>query len=68
MDGTIGAEPQGSSAIKNNYIWKYEARMGVCASKNHAEPDPCVLMNTEKLRVVKQDEYHPSLVLHLMAV
>lgn len=42
--------------------------MGAHASKNHAGPDSCMLMNTEKLRAVKQDEYHPSLVQHLMAV
>ena len=42
--------------------------MGSHVSKNHAEPDFCMLMSTEKLTVVKQDEYHPSLVLHLMAM
>lgn len=41
---------------------------GVRVCKNHTQPDSCMLMHTEELRIVKQDEYHPSLVLHLMAV
>lgn len=41
--------------------------MGARAAQNHAEPDSHVLMNTEELRVVKQDEYHPSLAPRCMA-
>lgn len=45
-----------------------QSKDGTPVAKNHPEPDPGMLMRTEKLRVVKLDEFHPSLGLHLMAV
>lgn len=53
---------------QKNLFMNIQSRDGTPVAKNHQEPDPCMLMSTEKLRVVKQDEYHPSLGLHLMAV
>lgn len=45
-----------------------QSKDGTPVAKNHPEPDPGILMSTEKLRVVKLDEFHPSLGLSLIAV